>query len=328
MKVLITGGGGFVGHNLVLYLRKNTDHDVIVPSKEDMNLFDAFDYHDGLKNGLVYYFSQCDAVIHLAGVVGGIGFNKDNQGKLGYENLQMGLNVLEACRLAKVKKLVVLGTTCSYPHSPKTIPFIEEELFDGMPEITNSGYGIAKRTLVKLGIEYASQYNMDITHLIPTNMYGPHDHFEEEKSHVIPALIKKFENPVKGHEGIDSILFSSVFTLMTPKYINVWGNGTASRDFLHVQDCCRAISIALEKNTGPQPINLGNGEEITIKDLVETIKQVGEYDAQIIWEVSKPNGQPRRCLDIKRAMKVLKWLPHVDLKDGLKETIQWYRNTK
>jgi nucleoside-diphosphate-sugar epimerase len=196
---------------------------------------------------------------------------------------------------------------------------VEKELFDGMPESTNSGYGIAKRTLIKLGIEYASQYGMNITNLIPTNMYGPHDHFEDHKSHVIPAIIKKFEETQKHNDN----LWADDASWTMP--VRLWGTGNSSRDFLYVDDCARAISIALSKDTGPDPINLGRGHEIKILELANIIKEVGEYDAAIEWDASKPDGQPRRCLDVSRAKNILGWEATTSLEVGLKQTIEWYR---
>lgn len=320
MRILVTGGSGFLGRNLVPQLLAD-GHGVAFPPSI------ALDFLNESPAQLAYELSsyKYDAIIHLAGVVGGIGFNQNNQGKLGFENLQIGLNILELARKLNVAKLIMLGTTCSYPHSPKTIPFVEEELFDGMPEITNSGYGIVKRTIVKLGIEYAKQYGMNIVNLIPTNMYGEFDHFEESKSHVIPAIIKKFENPEIDNTG--EKLGISPCRGLPYKYVNIWGNGSASRDFLYVGDCVSAIITALNKDIGPDPINLGMGREVTIKELVNTIQAVGSYsDTRVIWELTKPNGQPRRSLNCERAKRLLGWEATTSLGDGLRKTIDWYRN--
>jgi GDP-L-fucose synthase len=339
MKVLITGGNGFLGKHLVKYLRDNTDHILDVPTSRELNLLTETPG----EVEIAYFNWQPDAIIHLAGVVGGIGFNQDNQGRLGYDNLKIGMTVLEAARELKVKKLIIVGTTCSYPHTPKTIPFVEDELFDGMPEITNSGYGIAKRTLIKLGIEYSKQYGINVVNLIPTNMVGEYDHFEDNKSHVIPALIKKFENPIiscddfyhchcecHNNHNVRHVMAccNNGYQLFAPKKLEVklWGTGSASRDFLYAGDCARAIGIALEKDVGPEPINLASGKEITIKQLAETIKQVGHYNSDIIWDDTKPDGQPRRCLDISRAKNTLRWEPVIPLDEALKRTIEWYRS--
>jgi GDP-L-fucose synthase len=305
MKVLVTGGNGFVGKHVVSVLRAE-GHEVIAPTSAEMNLFSQFQY-ESPDTGLLYWFSNCDAVIHLAAICGGIGINKDNPGKFMYENLQMGLNVIEACRLAGVKKLVNLSTVCSYPkHTP--VPFRESDIWNGYPEETNAPYGIAKKAIVELGIAYHKQYGLNVTNLVPVNMAGEHDHFDLYSSHVLPAMIRKFE------EAQDVVV--------------LWGTGSASREFLYVGDCARAIAIAIEKDTDPQPINLGTGQEITIKELAETVKRIGGYTATIVWDSTKPDGQPRRCLDVSRAKSVLNWEATTSIQDTVAKTIKWYRDAK
>lgn len=323
MKVLVTGSTGFVGQHVVKEL--GGDHELLLPSHKDLNLLTpdlAVLHHRDTKeerycmgsSALAMYLMQhgVEAVVHLAATCGGIGINKDNPGRFIYENLQMGINVLEAARLAGVSKVVNLGTVCAYPkHTP--VPFVESEIWNGYPEETNAPYGIAKKTVMEMGRAYHEQYDMDVTNLVPVNMAGEWDNFDLYSSHVIPALIRKFEEP-----DID----------MATKQVSVtlWGTGSASREFLYAGDCARAIGIALEKNTGPEPINLGTGGEVTIRDLAERIKVIGSYtNVDIEWDDTKPDGQPRRCLDITRARNVLRWEPRVSLDELLQRTIQWYR---
>jgi GDP-L-fucose synthase len=310
MKVLVTGGNGFVGKHVVPALR-DAGHEIIAPTSKEMNLFSAYEYPDGLINGLSYWFSNCDAVVHLAAICGGIGINKDNPGKFMYENLQMGVNLLEACRLAQVKKVVNLGTVCSYPKHT-TVPFQERDLWDGYPEETNAPYGIAKKAVTELGIAYHKQYGLNVTNFLPVNMAGEYDHFDLYSSHVLPALIRKFEEADAKCEP----------------YVPLWGTGSASREFLYAGDCARAIILALDKDTGPAPINLGTGREMTIKELARLVKAIGYYGGEVRWDPSKPDGQPRRSLDTTKAKNILRWEATTSIEETIAKTIRWYRANK
>jgi GDP-L-fucose synthase len=326
MKVLVTGGNGFVGKHVVAALNA-AGHEVVAPTSKEWNWLVCGDMlsADVLPSVLDTHITQLrrgrfDAVIHLATICGGIGINKDNPGKFMYENLQMGLNVVEACRLAHIKKLVNLSTVCSYPkHTP--VPFKESDIWNGYPEETNAPYGIAKKAIVELGIAYARQYGLNVTNLVPVNMAGEFDHFDLYSSHVIPAIIKKFESPLvdtTGQFGISPHNYPK-------KYVELWGSGRASREFLYAGDCAKAIVSSLDKNTGPDPINLGTGREITIQDLATLIKKIGGYDADIVWVLSKPDGQPRRSLDTSRAKQVLGWEATTPIEETVRRTIEWYR---
>jgi GDP-L-fucose synthase len=351
MKVLVTGGNGFVGKHVVAALQA-AGHEAIVPTREEFDLI--------IKRGPGYMMSalhgkandhvsflcwflldrQIDAVIHLAAICGGIGVNKDNPGKFMYENLQMGVNIVEACRLANIKKLVNLSTVCSYPkHTP--VPFKESDIWNGYPEETNAPYGIAKKAIVELGIAYHRQYGLNVTNLVPVNMAGEHDHFDLYSSHVLPALIKKFENPqtasmrvactcpchVDGNiRHVMACCDGQRMTRRAVPAVQLWGTGSASREFLYAGDCAKAIVKALETDTGPEPINLGTGQEITIKALAELVKKVGGYlEVEIAWDPSKPDGQPRRCLDTSRAKEVLGWEATTPIEETVRKTIEWYR---
>lgn len=309
MTTLITGANGFVGKHLTALLQRGEEY-VLTPKREQLDILDSSAWplqHPDANINLRNYIKQnnVDTIVHLAATCGGIGINKDNPGRFIYENLQMGINVLEAARMTGVKKVVNLGTVCAYPKFAE-VPFREETIWNGYPEETNAPYGIAKKTIMEMGIAYATQYGMDVTNLVPVNMAGEHDNFDLYSSHVIPALIRKFEEA----DG----------------KVTLWGTGSASREFLYAGDCARAIGVALERSTGPQPINLGTGEEITIKDLAELIQRVGEYDVEIEWDSTKPDGQPRRCLDVTRAKNVLRWEAQTSLEEILSRTISWYRS--
>lgn len=299
MRILLTGVTGFLGKNINRVLAEN--YNVIGIGSKRWDLRNQSAVHDLLDN------FEPEVVIHAAGTVGGIGANKENPGKFMYENLIMGTNIIHESMLQKVSKLILLGTVCAYPkHTP--VPFKEEELWNGYPEETNAPYGIAKKTLMRLVEAYHEQYELNGVNLVPVNMYGPHDHFNLTSSHVIPALILKFYNAMK--DGDSSV--------------TLWGTGEASREFLFAPDCAEAIRLAIEKDVSPEPINIGTGKEIKICELASEIASQMGYEGEIIYDTSKPDGQPRRCLDTSRAKDRLGFEAKTDFKDGLKQTIEWF----
>ena len=252
-----------------------------------------------------------DIVIHLAGHVGGIGFNQKYPGTLFYDNIMMGAQLMEAARRAKVEKFVQIGTVCSYPKFTPP-PFREEDLWNGYPEETNAPYGIAKKSLLVMAQAYRQQYGMNIIYLLPVNLFGPKDNFNLESSHVIPALIRKFVDAAEKGE----------------KEVEVWGTGQASREFLYVEDAAEGIIMATEKYDKAEPVNLGTGREITIKDLVILIAHLTNFGGQIVWDTSKPDGQPRRCLDTTRAKREFGFESKTSFVSGLQKTIEWYKQTR
>lgn len=303
-KVLITGGTGFLGKAVVDRLGSHGYNNLLsIGRSVDLTCCEeTFDFFEKEKP---------DAVIHLAATVGGIGANKENPGLFMYNNLVMGTNTIEASRLNKVEKFIMVGTVCAYPKFTP-VPFKEEDIWNGYPEGTNAPYGIAKKSLMQLVQSYNKQYDFNGVNLIPVNMYGPHDNFDPAISHVIPALILKFYKAIK-------------FDLES---VEVWGTGEASREFLYVDDCAHAVKLALEKDVSPEPINIGTGGEIQIKYLAHTIAQVMGYDGSIYFNSDYPDGQPRRQLDISRAKERLYYEPKVDLLDGLEATVHWFMANK
>lgn len=298
MKVLLTGATGFLGKNLKKSL--SLSHELVgVGSEWDLRRQDTCER----------LISKCepDAVIHAAGSVGGIGANQENPGKFIYENLIMGTNVIHESMKQNVKKFVLLGTVCAYPKHTE-VPFKEEDIWNGYPEETNAPYGIAKKALMQMVQSYHEQYGFNGINLIPVNMYGPHDHFNLTSSHVIPALILKIINAVTNKQ--DEIV--------------IWGTGNASREFLFAEDCAEAISLALDKDVPPSPINIGTGSEIKIIDLVKTIADIIGFQGIIRFDESKPDGQPRRCLDTSKAKELLDFEARTDLRTGLAKTIDWF----
>jgi GDP-L-fucose synthase len=304
-RLIVTGGAGFLGRRVVETLRAGGAQQVFVPRKSEYNLVEREACHRLLAT------VPTDIVIHLAARVGGIGANRDNPGLFFYENLMMGVQLMEECRLLGIPKLVTLGTICSYPKFTP-VPFREEELWSGYPEETNAPYGLAKKMLLVQGQSYRQQYGMDVIHLLPVNLYGPGDNFDPGSSHVIPALIKKCQ------DALDAKAPS----------IEVWGTGKASREFLYVDDAARGICQAALSFSGPEPVNIGAGFEILIRDLVELIARLMGFTGQIIWDTSKPDGQPRRSLDTARAERLFGFRATTSFEDGLRRTIEWYRQQR
>jgi len=250
-------------------------------------------------------------VIHLAAVVGGIGANRDNPGRFFYDNLKMGVELMEQARRTGVEKFVAIGTVCAYPKFTP-VPFKEENLWDGYPEETNAPYGLAKKMLLVQAQAYRQQYGFNAIYLLPVNLYGPGDSLDPANSHVIPALIKKCVDAVESGT----------------KEIEVWGTGAASREFLYVADCAQGIVLATERYDKPEPVNLGSGHEISIRDLVALTSELAGFSGKIVWNTSKPDGQPRRCLDVSRAEREFGFRATTDFGEGLRQTIEWYRGIK
>lgn len=302
-RYLVTGGAGFLGSRIVSQLR-TAGADVYVPLRKDYNLVDR----SAIKR--LFQDAKPDIVIHAAAVVGGIGANRANPGRFFYENLMMGVQSLEEARLTGVKKFVAIGTICAYPKFTP-VPFKEEDLWTGYPEETNAPYGLAKKMLLVQSQAYRQQYNFNSIFLLPVNLYGPGDNFDPSSSHVIPALIRKVLEAKR--DGSDEI--------------EVWGTGRATREFLYVDDCAAAIVLATERYNGAEPVNIGTGYEISIKDLVELIVKLAEFKGRLRWDTSKPDGQPRRCLDTSRAEREFGFRAKVTFEEGLGRTIEWYRST-
>ena len=300
-RVIVTGGEGFLGYHVTKQLECK-ELSIIRHSE-----YELLNDSDVVR---MYYDYNPDIVIHLAARVGGIGYNKTNPGKLFYENLKMGLNMIHYGMLHGIEKMVCVGTICSYPKIPPRIPFKEEDLWEGYPEETNAGYGIAKKALLVQCQTYRQQYGMNCIYLMPVNMYGEHDDFEDESSHVIPALIKRFINAKKNN-------LSEVV---------IWGSGRATREFLYVDDCAKAIAVATDSYNKSEPINLGSGQEISIANLTEMISDIVGYAGVIKFDDSMPDGQPRRVLDVSRMRKELGSFSHLSLKEGLTRTIKWYND--
>jgi GDP-L-fucose synthase len=302
---MVTGGGGFLGRAVVRRLAAAGVEDIFVPRSVEYDLRTA----DGVRAALAA--GRPDVVIHLAAVVGGIGANRENPGRFFYENAAMGIELMEQSRLAGVAKFIQIGTVCSYPKFTP-VPFHEDDLWNGYPEETNAPYGLAKKMLLVQGQAYREQYGFDVIHLIPVNLYGPGDNFDPASSHVIPALIKKCVDARKS--GAD--------------HIEVWGSGSASREFLYVEDAAEAIVLAAERYDGADPVNVGVGHEITIRDLVGLIAKLTGFEGELRWDASKPDGQPRRALDTSRATERFGFVAKTSFEAGLRATIDWYQTTR
>jgi GDP-L-fucose synthase len=301
--IMVTGGAGFLGRSVVGHLRRRGWTNVVVPRRRDYDLTREADVER------LFTAFQPRVVIHLAAVVGGIGANRTNPGRFAYENLMMGAMTLEYARRAGVEKYVGVGTICSYPKSTP-VPFREEHLWDGYPEETNAPYGLAKKMLLMQGQAYRQQYGFNVIHLLPVNLYGPGDNSDPESSHVIPALISKCAEAIRRGD----------------RQIVCWGDGTPTREFLYVDDCAEAIALATERYDEAEPVNIGTGLEISIKELVDRISTLVGFQGQIVWDTTKPNGQPRRCLDTTRAERWFGFRAATSLDDGLRKTVDWYRD--
>ncbi len=301
-RVVITGGAGFLGAYVTERLKKRGCKNILVPKIEDYNLIDINDIHR------MYDDMKPDIVIHLAAVVGGIGANREHPGKFFYENLMMGVQLIEHGRLRKIEKFVAIGTVCAYPKFTP-VPFKEDDIWNGYPEETNAPYGLAKKMLLVQSQSYRTEYGFNSIFLLPVNLYGPGDNFDPASSHVIPALIKKCVDATDS--GSD--------------HIDCWGTGSASREFIYAADAAEGILLATELYNGPEPVNIGAGFEITIKDLVEKITQLTGFTGEIRWDSSRPDGQPRRRLDVSRAKKYFGFEAKTGFDEGLQNTIDWYK---
>ena len=301
-RVVVTGGAGFLGSFLVEHLRAKGCRAVVVPRSKDYDLVEM----DAVRR--LYADTKPDVLIHLAARVGGIGANQANPGRFFYDNLMMGTQLIEVGRQLGIKKLVAIGTICAYPkYAP--IPFKEDDLWAGFPEETNAPYGLAKKMMLVQSQAYRQQYGFNSIVLFPVNLYGPRDNFDLETSHVIPALIRKCAEAQQNGK---------------PEIV-LWGDGTPTREFLYVEDAAEGILLAAEQYNDSLPLNLGTGEEISIKTLAGIIATEVGFHGRILWDPTKPNGQPRRCLDISRIKQTIGFQPTHSLRDGLKKTIQWYR---
>jgi GDP-L-fucose synthase len=301
-RVLVTGGSGFLGQHVVAALDRHGCRDVIVVRKAQHDLT-----HEPAVARL-FEDTRPDIVVHLAAVVGGIGANRESPGRFFYQNVMMGALMMEQARLAGVEKFVGVGTICAYPKLAP-VPFLERDLWNGYPEETNAPYGIAKKMLLVQGQAYRQEYGFNAIHLLPVNLYGPHDNFDPSSSHVIPALVRKCVEAIEA--GADEMV--------------CWGTGNATREFLYVEDCAEAIVLAVERYDRPEPVNLGAGFEMSIRDLAELIAELTGFSGRLVFDRTKPDGQPRRSLDVTRARNSFGFAATTDFRTGLKRTIEWYQ---
>lgn len=302
-RIVVTGGAGFLGSYVVEKLRERGCSEIFIPRSSQ------YDLKSRASIARLFDAARPDIVMHLAAVVGGIGANLVNPGKFFYDNLIMGVELIDEARCRDIEKMVLLGTICAYPKFA-SVPFKEEDLWNGYPEETNAPYGLAKKALLVQAQAYREQYNLNSIYLLPVNLYGPRDNFDPSTSHVIPALIKKCVEAKRNRE---------------PR-ITVWGTGEPTREFLHASDCAEAIVLATESYDKGEPVNLGTGEEISIRDLVSLIARFAGFEGEVAWDTTRPDGQPRRRLDTRRAEKEFGFRARISLEEGIKQTIDWYES--
>jgi GDP-L-fucose synthase len=300
-RIVVTGGAGFLGSFLIEKLKARGYTNIVVPRRKEYDLT-----HEEPAERLYRDFKP-DVVLHLAAEVGGIGANRENPGRYMFANMSMGMHLIEAARKFGLKKFVQVGTICAYPKFTP-VPFKEADLWNGYPEETNAPYGVAKKALLVMLQGYRQQYGLNGIYLLPVNLYGPRDNFDLNSSHVIPALVRKCVEAKRRGD----------------KEIQAWGTGSASREFLYVEDCAEGLVLSMERYESPEPMNLGSGREISIKDLTNLVAKLSGFEGRIVWDPSKPDGQPRRCLDVSRAQQEIGFTAGTSLEDGLWRTIEWY----